>query len=278
MKLKYFLLIALTICITLSSGAQTFNIATYNIRYDSPRDTGNLWANRAAKVSGLIRFHEFDIFGVQEALKHQLDDISTSLPQYSRYGKGRDDGNEAGEHAAIYYKKNKFRLLKSGDFWLSQTPEVPSKGWDATCCNRICSWTYLEAFESGKKFFVFNVHFDHQGTIARKESSKLMLKMINEIAGKQPVVFMGDLNGDRDSDWYQTIANSGILKDTYHDVQFPYENNTSFSGFKTPQGITVIDHIFSSQQFKSSRWGILTDTYFGKFPSDHFPVMTTLSF
>ena len=277
MKLNTFLLLALTICTTLHAGAQTFNVATYNIRYDNPGDTGNLWSDRASAVSGLIRFHDFDIFGVQEALKNQLDDISTSLPQYARYGKGRDDGKEAGEHAAIYFKKDKFKLLKSGDFWLSKTPSVPGKGWDAKCCNRICSWTYLEALESGKKFYVFNVHFDHQGIIARKESGKLMVDKMKEIAGKHPIIFMGDLNGGRDSEWYQTIANSGILKDTYHDVQFPYENNSSGNGFKTPQGKTVIDHIFSSAQFKASRWGILTDTYFGKFPSDHFPVLTTLS-
>lgn len=278
MKFKTIFLTAFIFSATLTVGAQTFNVATYNIRYDNPGDTGNLWVDRAPMVSGLIRFHDFDIFGVQEALKNQLDDISNSLPLYVRYGKGRDDGKDGGEHAAIYYKKDKFKLLKSGDFWLSETPEVPGKGWDAICCNRICSWTYLEALESGKKFYVFNVHFDHQGVIARKESGKLMIEKMKAIAGNQPIIFMGDLNGGRDSEWYQTIANSGILKDTYHDVQFPYENNSSGNGFKTPQGNTVIDHIFRSEQFKAKRWGILTDTYFGKYPSDHFPVMTTLSF
>ena len=277
MNLKSLLITVGIVWSSLTVSAQTFNIATYNIRYDNPSDTGNLWHDRASRVSGLIRFHDFDVFGVQEALKNQLDDISNSLPQYARYGKGRDDGKESGEHAAIYYKKDKFKLLKSGDFWLSETPEIPGKGWDAKCCNRICSWVYLEALESGKKFFLFNVHFDHQGVIARIESGKLMIEKIKAIAGNQPVIFMGDLNGGRDSEWYQKIASSGILKDTYHDVQFPYENNSSFSAFKTPEGNTVIDHIFSSSQIKASRWGILTDSYFGKFPSDHFPVMITIS-
>ncbi len=278
--MKYKLLLSGIILFALSAGlnAQSFNAATFNIRYDNPGDTGNLWKDRAPAVSSLIRFHEFDLFGVQEALKNQLDDISTALPEFSRYGVGRNDGKEGGEHSTVFYKKDKFKLLKSGDFWLSQTPDKPGLGWDATCCNRICSWVNLEIKESGKKFYFFNVHFDHQGVIARKESAKLIIQKIKEIAGNQPVIFMGDLNGGRDSEWYQTIANSGILKDSYRDVKFPYELNSSGNGFKAPVSKTVIDHIFISKQFTASKWGILTDTYFGKFPSDHFPVMTRVSF
>lgn len=138
------------LCISLTN-AQQLTIGTYNIRYDNPKDTGNLWPDRAPVVSALIRFHDFDIFGTQEGLKNQLDDISTSLPQYSRYGLGRDDGKEKGEHSAIFFKKDEFNLLNKGDFWLSQTPDKPSLGWDATCCNRICSWVYLQHKKSGKK-------------------------------------------------------------------------------------------------------------------------------
>ena len=278
MKNILFLSCILLLSIAAKLNAQSFNVATFNIRYDNPGDTGNLWKDRAPVVSSLIRFHDFDIFGVQEALKNQLDDISKALPYFSRYGVGRNDGKDGGEHASVYYKKDKFTLLKSGDFWLSQTPDKPGLGWDATCCNRICSWVYLEHKESGKKFYFFNVHFDHQGVIARKESAKLIIQKIKEIAGNQPVVFMGDLNGGRDSEWYQTIANSGILKDSYRDVEFPYELNSSGNGFRAPRDKSVIDHIFTSKHFNTSRWGILTDTYFGKFPSDHFPVMSTLSF
>ncbi len=278
MKYKILLASILLLAISIRIHAQSFNVATFNIRYDNPSDTGNLWVNRAPVVSSLIRFHDFDIFGVQEALKNQLDDISTALPQFSRYGIGRNDGKDGGEHSTIFYKKDKFKLLKSGDFWLSQTPDKPGLGWDATCCNRICSWVYLENIASGKKFYFFNVHFDHQGFIARKESSKLIIQKIKDIAGSQPVIFTGDLNGGRDSEWYQTIANSGILKDSYADVKFPYELNSSANGFRAPRNKSVIDHIFTSKQFTSSRWGILTDTYFGKFPSDHFPVMSTVSF
>ncbi len=276
MKFKFLLTFTLLFAVLTTVNAQSFNVATFNIRYDNPRDSGNLWVNRAPIVTNLIRFHDFDVFGVQEGLKNQIDDMSAALPEYARYGKGRDDGKEAGEHSVIYYKKDKFKLLKSGDFWLSATPNVPGKGWDATCCNRICSWVYLENTDSKKKFYLFNVHFDHQGVIARKESGKLMVQKIKEIAGNEAVLLTGDLNGVRESEWYQTIANSGIVKDAYLDVKFPYHNNSSSNGFRTPRGMGVIDHIFMSKQFSATRWGILTDTYFGKYPSDHFPVMATV--
>ena len=253
-------------------------MATYNLRYDNRGDSGNLWVNRAPVQANLIRFHDFDIVGIQEGLINQLQDLSKALPQYKRYGIGRDDGKEAGEHSAIYYKKDKFKLLNSGDFWLSQTPDNPGKGWDATCCNRICSWVQLQDIASKKKFYFFNVHFDHQGVIARIESAKLMIEKIKSIAGNNPAVFTGDLNGGRNSDCYKYIANAGIIKDSHEIAAFPYENNASFNSFRTPRGMEVIDHIFVTKQFKVKKWGILTDTYFGKYPSDHFPVMSIISF
>ena len=258
---------------TACTNAQKITIGTYNLRYDNPKDTGNLWVDRAPIVSNLIRFHDFDILGIQEGLKNQVQDIATSLPEYDHYGKGRDDGIDAGEHSVIFYKKERFVILKSGDFWLSETPDKPGKGWDATCCNRICSWIYLQDKITKKRFYSFNVHFDHQGLIARRESSKLILAKITEIAGQEPVLFTGDLNGGRETEWYQTLATSGLLTDVYTKVKFPYASNASFNGFKIPKGKMAIDHIFMSKQFTASKWGILTDSYFGKYPSDHFPVL-----
>ena len=254
--------------------AQQLTIGTYNLRNDNKGDIGNLWAQRAPIVANLLRFHQFDIFGIQEGFKNQLDDINSALPEYAHYGKGRDDGNEAGEHSSIFYRKDKFKLLKKGDFWLSETPDKPGLGWDATCCNRICTWIYLQDLRSGKKFYFFNAHFDHEGKIARVESSKLVLSKIKEIAGTEPAVFTGDLNGDHQSEWYLTLAKSTILTDTYNQVEHPYENNSSFNAFgKEVNGFGIIDHVFVTKGFKARKWGILTDTYHGKFPSDHFPIL-----
>ncbi|QMU27878.1 endonuclease/exonuclease/phosphatase family protein [Adhaeribacter radiodurans] len=258
--------------------AQQLTVGTFNIRYDNPNDVGNLWVDRAPVVASLLRFHDYDIFGTQEGLKNQLDDISKALPSYERYGKGRDDGQEKGEHSAIFFKKDRFKLLKKGDFWLSQTPDKPSLGWDATCCNRICSWVYLQDGQTKKKFYFFNVHYDHQGVQARKESSKLILSKIKEIAGQEPVVLTGDFNGDHTSEWYQAVANSGLLFDTYKQVKNPYAVNASFNAFgKKLDGNEIIDHVFTTKDFKAQKWGLLTDTYHGKFPSDHFPVLVELS-
>ncbi len=276
MKIRSLLLSVLIITFTHTISAQSFTVATYNLRYDNRGDTGNLWVNRAPVQANLIRFHDFDLIGIQEGLINQLNDLSTALPQYARYGIGRDDGKDAGEHSAIYYKKDKFKLLKSGDFWLSQTPDKPGKGWDATCCNRICSWVQLQDIASKKKFYLFNVHFDHEGVVARVESAKLMIVKIKAIAGNDPVLFTGDLNGGRNSEWYLHLANSGIIKDSHGLAQYPYQNNASFNSFRTPRGMEVIDHIFVTKQFSVKKWGILTDTYFGKYPSDHFPVMAVV--
>jgi endonuclease/exonuclease/phosphatase family metal-dependent hydrolase len=257
--------------------AQKLIVGTFNVRYDNPKDEGNLWVDRAPVVANLLRFHGFDIFGTQEALKNQLDDMSRALPEHERYGRGRDDGKDKGEFSAIFFRKDRFKLLNKGDFWLSETPDKPSMGWDGTCCHRICSWVQLQDLASKKKFYVFNAHFDHQGVQARQESSKLILQKIQEIAGQEPVILTGDFNGDHSSGWYQAIANSGKLKDTFREVKHPYVTNPSFNGFKHPkEGKQIIDHVFVTGNFKVNRWGVLTDSYHGKYPSDHFPILVEL--
>lgn len=278
MKLKIpVLMMAFVLAVQMLPG-QTLNIASFNIRYDNPRDSGNLWVNRAPVVADLIRFHEFDIFGTQEGLRHQLDDIAKALPEFAYYGKGRDDGDKKGEHSAIFYLKDKFRVLQSGDFWLSQTPDKPGPGWDARL-NRICSWLQLEDKKAKKKFFVFNVHFDHQGVEARKESSKLILQKIKTLAGNSPVILTGDFNGDHNSEWYQTLANSGTLSDTYKLSKHPYVPTGSFNNFGSNLNHnSIIDHIFVTKQFTVHKWGVLTDSYHGKYPSDHFPVLAVVEF
>lgn len=277
MKAKFLLLFLAFMMHVLLSGAQDLTVGSYNIRLYTPRDTGNLWETRAPVVAELIRFHDFDVFGTQEGFRHQLEDLRKALPYYAFYGAGRDDGKEKGEHSAIFFKKDRFKLLKKGDFWLSQTPDKPGKGWDATCCNRICSWVFLQDNKTKKKFYVFNAHYDHQGVVARKESSKLILSRIKEMAGKDPVILTGDFNGDHDSEWYQALAYSNLLKDTYRQVEHPYAPNSSFNDWgRANHRDEIIDHIFTTEHFLVQRWGLLTDTYHGKYPSDHFPVLVSL--
>ena len=272
--MKKGIIFLVSICLVLELSAQQIIAGTFNLRYDNPRDTGNLWKDRAPVAAALVRFHQFDIVGTQEGLRNQLDDLQNALPEYAHYGIGRDDGKSKGEHSAIFYKKEKYNVIDRGDFWLSEHAEKPGWGWDAKH-NRICSWVKLKEKKGKKSFFVFNVHYDHQGVQARTESSKLILQKIQQIAGKSPVILMGDFNGNHQSEWYNSINKSGWMSDALLQAKNPYLNNGSFNSFKTNNpSKDIIDHIFISKDFKVTRFGILTDTYHGKFPSDHYPVLT----
>ena len=283
--IKVFLQSILVIIVTTTVLAQDVAVATYNIRYNIPEQfkkdsiKGIDWPQRYPVITAMIRFHDFDIFGTQECLHYQLQDVLKSLPGYAYEGVGRDDGKQEGEYNAIFYRTNRFKMLDSGNFWLSETPDKPSMGWNATCCHRMCTWVYLEDLLTKHKFYVFNTHFDYQKDLVRNESSKLILKKIEDIAGSSPVILMGDLNGNRDSEWYKKIAISKKLRDTYNEVKTPYAINGSFNGFGTSSKTDeVIDHVFVSNNFIVTKWGILTDTYYGKYPSDHFPVLVKLMF
>lgn len=270
------LCIAIT-CMIGQVNAQKLRIASYNIRYENTHDSGNLWAVRGAKVAALVEFHDFDVFGVQEALQPQLETLTKALPEYTYYGIGRDDGKLAGEHESIFYKKSKFTLLDKGDFWLSATPDVPSKSWDAPCCNRICSWVKLKVNKSGKTFYVFNAHYDYEKDYARNESSKLMLAKIKAIAAGSPVIMTGDINGGNATSWYKTLASSDQLKDSYVLAKNPYAPRGSFNGFGKENSDDLIDHIFCSKEFTVKKWGVLSDTYDDeRFPSDHCPILAVL--
>jgi endonuclease/exonuclease/phosphatase family metal-dependent hydrolase len=255
-----------------------FRLATYNLRYANNKDIGNLWIDRSPVVINLIRFHEFDILATQEGLKIPIQELITALPYYDRFGIARDDGKEAGEHCAIFFRKEKFSLVEGGNFWLSQTPERPGFGWDARH-NRLCTWVKLLPNGSNKAFFVFNAHFDHYGIEARNASSVLILKKIAEIAAGAPCIVTGDFNSDPQSQSYQTLAHSPMLRDAHTLADHPYVNSPSFNSWgKESDENKLIDHIFVTREFSVKKYGVLTDTYFSKTPSDHFPVMADLSY
>ena len=144
-----------------------FTIIQYNIRMNTPSDGENAWPLRKEKVAGLLKFHEADIFNVQEALPEQMDDLTALFPDFDHVGVGRDDGIRAGEHMGIFYKKDRFEKIKDGMFWLSETPDKPGFGWDAVC-NRTVTWIKLKDKITKKTFYVFDTHFDHRGNKAGK--------------------------------------------------------------------------------------------------------------
>jgi len=267
-----FLLSALLPASLLAQKMDPIRVATYNIRYDTPKDGPNAWPNRRENVKGLIRYHEFDIMGTQEGLLNQLNDLS-QMPGFARIGKGRDDGKEGGEHSAIFYRKDRFSVLQSGDFWLSETPDKPSLGWDATCCNRICSWAKLRDQRSRKEFYVFNVHFDHQGVEARRQSGKLLVQKISEIAKNAPVICTGDFNSTPDTEQIQTMQTR--LNDAYRVTATPpYGPVGTFNAFAFDAPMKDrIDYIFVSKDIDVLSYAVLTDANQQRYPSDHQPVV-----
>ena len=282
----------------------TLTVASYNIRYKNKSDSinGNDWNQRAPIIAQLIKYNNFDIIGAQEVLNSQLKDMLSLLPEYSYIGVGRDDGKTAGEYAPIFYKRSLISLKQSGHFWLSENTEEPNIGWDAAL-PRICTWAEFIENKTNKHFWFFNLHMDHIGTKARKESAKLVLKKIKEMCNLQPVILTGDFNVDQHSDNYSILANSLILNDSYKEAQYCYALNGTFNNFdpnlKTD---SRIDHIFVGSKISVSQYGILTDTYrlktsadpiiktsnspqeiilkeyTARTPSDHFPVRAVIHF
>lgn len=275
--MKKIILAILFIYLTIGLSAQQLNVATFNIRLKTDKDVGNLWNDRKSAVGNLIKYHEFDIFGIQEGFIEQLQDMQADLSAYSFIGVGRDDGKQKGEHSAIFYKKDRFTLIKNGTFWLSdKDTNTPNKGWDAAL-PRICTWGIFKDKKNGKQFIFMNTHFDHVGIVARKESAKLILQKAKELTGGLPLILCGDFNINQNNEAYFTLANSEIVKDTYEMAELKYAPNSTFNGWgKSINKEDRIDHIFITKPFKVRKYAILTDTYLGKFPSDHFPVFTQL--
>lgn len=260
----------------LAAQAQPFNAATYNLRLNLASDGPNAWPHRRDAVRALIRHHEIDLLGTQEGLIDQIEDLA-AMPGFARVGVGRDDGQRGGEHAAIFFRTERFALLATGDFWLSPTPDVPGKGWDARCCNRLASWAQLRDLANGRAFFAFAVHFDHEGVVARRESARLMLRKMREIAGESPALLLGDLNATPESEPVQILL-TGLRDARTWSQSPPYGPVGTFNGFKLDAPLRDrIDYVLLSPHWRVLRYATLTDTVDARFPSDHLPVVTRLS-
>ena len=271
-KLTGIIAIAITAAAITSCGTSrritTLQVGSYNLRYDNKGDSlkGNGWGQRCPIIAQQILFHDLEIFGTQEGNHVPLEQLKSLLPGYDYIGIGRDDGKWKGEHSAIFYKTDMFDLLDHGDFWLSQTPEVPSVGWDASM-NRICTWGHFKVKSTRQELYFFNLHMDHIGVQARMESAKLVVAKIKEICGGKPVFLTGDFNVDQTNPIYSVFVESGILKDSYEACEIRYALDGTANGFD-PNSFTTsrIDHVFVSPGTRVIRYGVLTDTYRTKTP------------
>jgi endonuclease/exonuclease/phosphatase family metal-dependent hydrolase len=277
MKAKFFYIFLITLTVSKVSLGQSYQFATYNIKFDDRNDLENLWKDRSNHLINLIQFHKMDLIGTQEGMKNQLDEISSTL-KYPYIGQSREEDGIKGEFSAIFYNPKKFTLIERNTFWLSPTPDIASKGWDAAL-NRICTYGKFED-ANGLQFYIFNIHYDHVGQKAREESSKLVLGKIKSINKENiPVILMGDFNVENGNKAYEIIVKSDFRDSKSLSQNTPYEAIGTFNGYnwdKKPE--RIIDYIFVNKRIEVLRYGVLTDNYGLKYPSDHFPVMIEVSF
>ena len=263
--------------------AAPLRVMTFNVRYDTPSDGPNAWPHRRDWVAALIRFHDADVVGVQEALLRQLTDLDARLPGFARVGVGRADGRTGGEFSAILYRADRLEVLDSGTFWLSPTPEAPgSKGWDAAI-ERVATWARFRDRRTGCRHVHLNTHFDHVGEQARQASARLLRRRLAVLGQGLPVVVTGDLNSDPGSAAYRILTRDTLtdalapLADAFYASRTTHYGPTStWTEFRAIEPGRRIDYVLVSPAVTVLAHGILPDSWDGRFPSDHLPVLAAL--
>ena len=273
------LIVLLLLVNTERLSGQTFKVMTYNIRFDNPKDTPHIWPNRLPLITDLLLQNDLDIVGFQEALHHQVEDLSAALKNFVWVGQGRDDGKLKGEFSPLFFKREKFNLLNHGTIWLSETPAVPSIGWDAAL-PRVATWAILEDKPSGKKLMVINTHFDHVGTVARKNSLLFLHNFaVQGRFNSYPLILMGDFNiSDSDPLWNE-IKEEVLLQDAFHVSTHRKGPHGTFNAFDWRYKGNRIDYILTEPIFQIHHYEVIKSRSRQKIlPSDHWPVWVELSF
>ena len=254
----------------------THSVITYNIKYDDRSVDENSWIMRKEGMVNLINSISPDILGIQEGLFHQVDYLDDNLDNFRYVGVGRDDGYKKGEFCAIFFNKNKYRLINSSTFWLSENPNKVSIGWDAAL-ERICTYAQLETLNGKDKIWIFNTHFDHFGKIAREQSAELLIKKIRNInTDGEPTVIMGDLNALEDSKVIEILKRE--FKDSMEISEIGHNGPIgTFNNFLSKQEITKrIDYIFIYGMKIVSHEHVNKKLDNGNHISDHLPVLTKM--
>jgi endonuclease/exonuclease/phosphatase family metal-dependent hydrolase len=262
---------------------KSFRVMSFNVHLKDCEDKEPeecCWKYRKEYVASMIRFHHMDLIGLQEINKEQLEDLIRLLPEYNWYGVGLHDRKEEGTIDAILFLKERFEILEKDHFFLSPTPNISSKGWDAKFIRGV-NWAKFRDLKTNNVFYFFNTHFDYHSLLARNESAKLLREKIIHIAQKNPFVVTGDFNifpslGGEET--YKLLTKDDLLIDAHFKSIFPHHGPTgTWSGFKEAgqPGIKP-DYIFVNKSINVKSHGILADTFDGKFPSDHLPVISEI--
>jgi endonuclease/exonuclease/phosphatase family metal-dependent hydrolase len=264
------------------TAAEAFRVMSFNIRNSRAQDGANAWPKRTELIFATIAQYGPDLIGFQEVLADQYDMLVARLPEYGFSGVARDDGDRKGEWSCVAYRKDRFTVVRKGDFWLSETPTViGSKSWDAAL-TRLCSWVRLREIGTDREYVFANTHFDHKGVIARQESSRVLSRELSEIARGVPAILVGDFNITEDNPAYTVLvrpSEPGALPwiDTYRAL-YPTRqpDESTFHGFKGGAAGSRIDFIFHTSHFRTTAAAIDRTEQNGLWPSDHYAVTATV--
>jgi endonuclease/exonuclease/phosphatase family metal-dependent hydrolase len=258
-------------------------VMSFNIRNSGAKDGVNAWPKRANLFFQVIESYDPDLLGVQEVLADQHDQIQERLKGYALAGVARDDGKREGEWALVAFRTSRFEKVAEGNFWLSETPDVPSKSWDAACV-RICSWVRLkDKAHGGRELIYANTHWDHVGKVARRKAAEIIKTKLPELSAGAPAILTGDFNSTEDDDWVKSLlhpekAGQVQLTDSYREVHPERtKDERTFHGFKGGLAGSRIDFVLHSDAFKAVAATIdRTKSAEGRYPSDHYAVTATL--
>lgn len=274
--MKTALLVVLLIAFQISY-SQEIKVMTYNIKCDYNPNVEDNWNSRKEGMIELINHYAPDLMGVQEAVPSQMAFLDSVLLDYDFIGVGRDDGKQKGEYSAIFYRKEQFNVIEQNTFWLSDTPEAVSIGWDAAY-QRICTFGLFEDQISKKKFWVFNTHFDHVGDQARINSAALIINKVKELNQHDlPVFIMGDFNLTPETEAILTLQNK-FNDSRITSLKPPYGPSGTFNGFNEENVTTRIDYIFTQKAIVQTHTHIDDRLQTGKWISDHLPVLIEAEF
>jgi endonuclease/exonuclease/phosphatase family metal-dependent hydrolase len=273
--MKKLLSLSLLLLAIANVNAQQVKVLSYNIRLDVASDGENRWDNRKETLTAQVTRLTPDFMGVQEALPQQMDYLDTNLKDYDYIGVGRDDGKREGEFSAIFYNKAKYKPVEQSTFWLSDTPDKVSFGWDAAC-RRVCTYGLFQDLKTKQKIWVFNTHFDHVGNVARVNSAKLILNKIKALnINNFPLVLTGDFNLEPDSEPINLITSQ--LNDSRISAESVSGPIATFNAFKVDEPAKVrIDYIFVPKSITVKKYEVLREVKKNRYPSDHFPVYVEL--
>jgi endonuclease/exonuclease/phosphatase family metal-dependent hydrolase len=264
-------------------------VMSFNIRYGTANDGANRWVNRRELVFDVLREHDCDVVGLQEALRFQIDEIREALPAYGEIGVGRDDGKTQGEYSGILYRTDRLKVTDSGTFWLSDTPEVPGSITWGNACTRICTWGRFVQKDSGRAFYHFNVHLDHRSQPSREKSVVLLGRRISDREHDDPVIVTGDFNAGESNPAVRYLKghlrmenedpaeNPVPLVDTFRLLHPQATGVGTFNSFEGQRSGEKIDYVFTQPGVEVLQAEILRDNKDGQYPSDHFPVVARLA-